>query len=200
MYVYLIVHPVPNNLNQIIKKPAYVIAVDQGLFDAYKQGIHVDLAIGDFDSLKDKSLLENIQSIHLDPVKDLTDTESALLHAQTLKPDHIYIVGGLGGARFEHSYANLLLVQANNCVSIISDNTKIVKYIQGIHQTTFKGYINVFASMDAIISLKGFKFDLNRYKLNKLDRLGISNELILENGTIEVIKGEVIVMYSKNEQ
>ena len=51
MNVYLIVHPVPNNLNQIIKKPAYVIAVDQGLFDAYKQGVFVDLAIGDFDSL-----------------------------------------------------------------------------------------------------------------------------------------------------
>src|SRR5690554_3433162 len=145
MNVYLIVHPVPKQLHQIIKKPAYVIAVDQGLFDAYKQGIEVDMAIGDFDSLEDKNLLKNVEHITLNPEKDLTDTESAIIHAQSLKPNHIYILGGLGGIRFEHSYANLLLIKDYDNVSIISDQTVIKKYIVGCYTTDFKGYINIFS-------------------------------------------------------
>ena len=200
MNVYLIVHPVPNNLNEIIKKPAYVIAVDQGLFDAYKQGVLVDLAIGDFDSLKDVSLLEKVKSIKLDPVKDKTDTESAFEYACTLKPKHITIVGGLGGARFEHSYANLLLLFEYDDLSIITEHTKIVKYGVGTYIEHYSEYISIFTEDRAIISLKGFKYDLNRYGLNKLDRLGISNELMKQTGEIKVHAGSIVIMYTKKDQ
>lgn len=200
MIVYLIVHPIPSNLSQLIKKPAYVIAVDQGLFDAYKAGIAVDIAIGDFDSLKDLSLLEKVAHKKLSPDKDLTDTESAVIYAQSLNPKHIYILGGIGGLRFEHSYANLLLVNFYDNLSIVTDETKIVKLNIGIHKTDFKGYINVFAAKESVISLNGFKFDLDRYALDPLDRLGISNELTSQFGEIEVHEGSVIVIYTKNKQ
>ncbi len=200
MLVYLIVHPTPNNLSQLIKKPAYVIAVDQGLFDAYKAGIAVDIAIGDFDSLEDLGLLDKVAHKKLSPDKDFTDTESALQYAQTINPEHIYILGGLGGLRFEHSFANLLLVKSYDNLSIVTDETNIVKFNEGLHKTDFKGYINVFAAKKSVISLRGFKFELNNYTLEPLDRLGISNELVEQFGEIEVHKGSVIVMYTKNKQ
>jgi len=200
MIVYLIVHPTPNNLSQLIQKPAYVIAVDQGLFDAYKAGIHVDMAIGDFDSLKDLRLLDKVAHKKLSPDKDLTDTESAITYAQSLAPKHIYILGGLGGLRFEHSYANLLLVKSYENLSIITNETKIVNLDKGIHKIDFKGYINVFAAKRSLVSLKGFKFNLDNHLLDPLDRLGISNELEGQLGEIEVHEGSVLVMYTQKEQ
>jgi thiamine pyrophosphokinase len=200
MLVYLIVHPTPSNLKQLIKKPAYVIAVDQGLFDAYKAGVDVDMAIGDFDSLQDLSLLNNVTHKKLSPNKDLTDTESAIVYAKSLNPKHIYILGGLGGLRFEHSYANLLLVKTNENLSIITNESKIVKLGEGLHTTDFKGYINIFAVKEALISLKGFKYNLDNYLLNPLDLLGISNEIEGQLGEIAVHEGSVIVIYTQKEQ
>lgn len=200
MNVYLIVHPVPNNLNQIIKKPAYVIAVDQGLFDAYKQGVFVDLAIGDFDSLSDISLLDKVLYKRLNPVKDITDTEAALQYALSLNPAHTYILGGIGGSRLEHSYANLLLLFDYDNVSIMTSESVVVTYSEGIHNTKFNGFINIFSQNQAVISLTGFKYELDTYKLKRFDRLGISNELKDTEGTIKVHSGSVLVVYTKKEQ
>lgn len=200
MNVYLIVHPVPNNLNQIIKKPAYVIAVDQGLFDAYKQGVFVDLAIGDFDSLSDISLLDKVLYKRLNPVKDITDTEAALQYALSLNPAHTYILGGIGGSRLEHSYANLLLLFDYDNVSIMTSESVVVTYSEGIHNTKFNGFINIFSQNQAVISLTGFKYELDTYKLKMFDRLGISNELKDTEGTINVHSGSVLVVYTKKEQ
>nr|WIF88734.1 thiamine diphosphokinase [Acholeplasma laidlawii] len=200
MNVYLIVHPVPNNLNQIIKKPAYVIAVDQGLFDAYKQGVFVDLAIGDFDSLSDISLLDKVLYKRLNPVKDITDTEAALQYALSLNPAHTYILGGIGGSRLEHSYANLLLLFDYDNVSIMTSESVVVKFNVGMHKTKFSGYINIFSQNQAVISLTGFKYELDTYKLKMFDRLGISNELKDTEGTIKVHSGSILVVYTKKEQ
>lgn len=200
MNVYLIVHPVPNNLNQIIKKPAYVIAVDQGLFDAYKQGVFVDLAIGDFDSLSDISLLDKVLHKRFNPVKDITDTEAALQYALSLNPAHTYILGGIGGSRLEHSYANLLLLFDYDNVSIMTSESVVVTYSEGIHNTKFTGFINIFSQNQAVISLTGFKYELDTYKLKMFDRLGISNELKDTEGTINVQSGSILVVYTKKEQ
>lgn len=200
MNVYLIVHPVPNNLNQIIKKPAYVIAVDQGLFDAYKQGVFVDLAIGDFDSLSDISLLDKVLYKRLNPVKDITDTEAALQYALSLNPAHTYILGGIGGSRLEHSYANLLLLFDYDNVSIMTSESVVVTYSEGIHNTKCTGFINIFSQNQAVISLTGFKYELDTYKLKMFDRLGISNELKDTEGTIKVHSGSILVVYTKKEQ
>jgi thiamine pyrophosphokinase len=200
MNVYLIVHPVPNNLNQIIKKPAYVIAVDQGLFDAYKQGVFVDLAIGDFDSLSDISLLDKVLYKRLNPVKDITDTEAALQYALSLNPAHTYILGGIGGSRLEHSYANLLLLFDYDNVSIMTSESVVVTYSEGIHNTKFNGFINIFSQNQAVISLTGFKYELDTYKLKRFDRLGISNELKDTEGTFNVHSGSILVVYTKKEQ
>jgi len=200
MNVYLIVHPVVENIKKYIKKPAYVIAVDQGLFDAYQQGVEVDLAIGDFDSLTDKSLLNTIESIKLNTAKDYTDTESAVLHAQNLNPKHMYMLGGLGGLRFEHSYANILLISVYENLTIITDQTTVSAYPVGTYTIKYDGYINIFSTSSAIISLEGFKYDLKDYTLDHLNRLGISNELKEKKGVLTVKKGKVIVMYTNKDQ
>lgn len=197
MNVYLIVHPVPEHVNTYIQKPAYVIGVDRGLFDAYKAGIDVDIAIGDFDSLKDEKYLEGIKTIRLNPKKDKTDTESALDYAYTLNYEHIYILGGIGGERFEHSYNNLLLLFEYNDLTIQTTHSMMKKYKVGTYQIDYSGYINIYGVKDAVITLSGFKYNLDQYKMTRLDRLGISNELEDQFGTLEVLKGEVVVIYSK---
>ncbi|WP_025725133.1 thiamine diphosphokinase [Acholeplasma granularum] len=200
MNIFIVVYPTVNNLNQFINEDDYVIAVDRGLEDALSQNIKVDLAIGDFDSLMNTDLLNNLNTIKLNSVKDETDTENAIMHAKTLNPDHIYILGGIGGLRFEHSYANFLLVDAYEKLTLITNESKIYKVGKGVHITDFKGYINIFTNRVSKINLKGFKYPLKNYKLQPISRIGISNELIDEVGVIEVLSGEVIVIESKKDQ
>ena len=51
----------------------------------------------------------------------------------------------------------------------------------------------------SIISLKGFKFDLDNYELFDRDTLCISNELVNSNGTLKVDAGSCILVRSKDD-
>ena len=54
------------------------IAIDQGLSFLLREGIKPIVAIGDFDSLEETSLLEKVDVLRYNPVKDDTDTAIAL--------------------------------------------------------------------------------------------------------------------------
>lgn len=61
----------------------------------------VEYAIGDFDSIKDASLLSCVDHLRLPGEKDISDTEALLRHLEdTGIPDYILIGGGEG--RFDH--------------------------------------------------------------------------------------------------
>ncbi|MFR5780741.1 MAG: thiamine diphosphokinase [Oscillospiraceae bacterium] len=82
-----------------------VIAADAGLRHLARLGIQPDLALGDFDSL---GYVPEAPSVEVCPVrKDDTDTMAALKRAHELGFRRVLIFGGLGGARFDHSLANV---------------------------------------------------------------------------------------------
>src|SRR5690606_32480540 len=142
----------------------FVIAVDQAIPYILKQNIKIDYAIGDFDSLSNHHLLDDINHKQLPKEKDQTDTFEALSYAYQIGDvDQVYLVGGLGGKRFEHSYAHLLLLQHFDGLILIDDQTTIQLLKKGIYQTSFKGYVNLFAIKPSVISLKDFKYPLDHY-------------------------------------
>lgn len=94
---------------------AWVIAADGGLAHAFALGLHVDEAIGDFDSAS-ASDVERARAeggrVQAHPVaKDATDLELALAAAIDRAPERIVVIGGHGG-RFDHWLANALLLAA----------------------------------------------------------------------------------------
>ena len=202
MNAYIVVHPVPKHLKQMISinDGDFLIAVDQAVEDVIVQGFHINLAVGDFDSLKNHALLKGLEVLTLDVEKDLTDTESALIYASKMGFKAIYLVGGLGGLRFEHSYANILLLNKYKNLTIITDHSKVFKLSAGRHRIEFDGYVSLFALEDSILSLEGFKYLLNDYELKITNSIGISNEIVDSFGIVDIKYGSLLVFLTKKEQ
>lgn len=199
MNVIIITYPTPKDIKKIIKIKIddFVISVDQATSHARKQDIHIDLAVGDFDSLEDLSQLEHVNHEKLNITKDVTDTHYALLKAMAKKPEAIYLIGGMGGDRIEHFFAHTLLFDIYPDLVMKDALTEIRRLNEGIHPITFKGHISIFAYPKALISLKGFKYPLLSYPLSAYDPLGISNELTALKGDIEVHEGAILIFLTK---
>lgn len=199
MRAIIAVHPVPKDIKKIIslKEDDYMIAVDQAVLSLYKQRVHIDLAIGDFDSLSHHGILTTLNVLKLDPIKDVTDSYQALIEAQKLNPDAFIMAGGIGGDRIEHFMAHLLLFDQFPKLKIINDKSEIFMLEKQDYYIDFKGYVSIFAYDDAVITLKGFKYPLKAYELKRFDPLGISNELKTDKASIHVEKGRILVVLSK---
>jgi len=198
MNVYVITYPAPKDIKKIVKidQNDYVIAVDQGLYFANKQRIKIDLVVGDFDSLRMKSLLHGLNVEKLEVEKDFTDTHHALIKAQEMNPDEIYLIGGIGGERPEHTYANIMLLNHFKNLKILTENS-IFEIVTEYKKTTWDGFLNIFPFNKSIITLKGFKYDLKEHELEKFNTLGISNYLTKDFGEIYVHEGQILLIQTK---
>ena len=92
---------------------ATVIAADGGIDRALALGLHVDLAIGDFDSVSAEGLTAVEAAgarIERHPAaKDATDLELSLDAAVALGPARIVVLGS-GGGRLDHLLGSLSLL------------------------------------------------------------------------------------------
>lgn len=197
--IVVCVYPILSNIETVLDDIKYdqLISVDQATHFLIEKNIPISLAIGDFDSIKDKIVLNDINHIILNVEKDETDTLAAIRYAYQQNPDEVIVLGGIGGERIEHSIANILLLNEFPNLKIITDYSKIYTLSEGTYQTSFKGYISIFSMIDSVISLKNFKYPLNQYELTLFNTIGISNELNGNIGTIEVQKGKIMVIESK---
>ena len=165
--------------------------------------------MGDFDSI-DKTILrkyENtqIEIIKLNPEKDLTDTHSAINLAIGLKSKKIIIIGAIG-TRLDHTIANIhilklaidkginiKIINETNEITLINNSIKIYK------DQNYK-YISLIPLTTTVenITLKGFKYPLTKRTLYIGDSLGISNEQLQQEGEIQLEKGILILIRSKD--
>jgi thiamine pyrophosphokinase len=99
---------------QALAESEMVVAADGGALAALERGCVPAFVVGDGDSLPPATLTDLRQRgsrIVLAPVeKDETDTELAIELALQQGATRITILGALGGERFDHTIANLLLL------------------------------------------------------------------------------------------
>jgi thiamine pyrophosphokinase len=193
-HVYVITYPTPKEVKTIIdiKKDDIVIAVDQALLYCVEQGIHVHLAVGDFDSLIDKQLLVNVLHEILPVEKDVTDTFYALQKAYEISQD-VTLIGGAFGNRIEHMYVHMMLCHHFKSLVIRTEYSTITRISKNT-TIDFKGFINIFPYPEAVISLVGFKYPLQHYHMKPLDTLGISNYLVETSGEMIIHSGAVLLI------
>lgn len=200
MKAALILGNVCNILDEYLKDRV-LIGVDKGAYLAYTKGIHLDIAIGDFDSISE-AMLECVYKnsdrvIRLNPVKDLTDTAEAIALCRDYSD--ILIIGGIEGKRIEHFLANLILLKNDKRISMVDDNSKIETHEESFIPASSYKYLSFFSvEKESIITLKGFKYELNSYILKDNDALCISNEIVT-NPEVVIRKGRILAIYSNND-
>lgn len=180
---------------------SYVIGVDKGALYCLNNDIKMDLAVGDFDSIK-KDELESIKKItkivKLNPIKDDTDTEHALNIVKNY--DEIVILGGIKGNRIEHFISMLIYLKKYPNLVIKDDNSIIFRADKDIilKKDNYK-FISLFSfDNNTIISLDGFKYNLDNYNLKENDPLGVSNEIVLDEAKIK-LNGKIIIVKTKDD-
>ncbi len=191
------------------REESFIIGVDKGLEALDKASITPDLVIGDFDSANDGIRARYISSpgaIILNPRKDYTDTHMAVLEALKLNPEHITVIGATG-TRIDHMMGNLgllkLCLEQGVSASIVDENNRITMIDKQFHitkETQYGRYISCIPFSDRVdgITIKGFEYDLENASMIKEETIGISNELRKEEGLIQIERGYMLIMETRD--
>lgn len=202
MTVKIFTNPVSYSVDEIYEKSAneILIGVEGGAHAAVISGLELDLVIGDFDSLSKEAketVINNAKNVVEYPQKkDYTDTYLAVKEALKYTPDEIIIYGGIGN-RFDHSFANLLLLKLGP-IALMNENHKMYLLDPGKYtiDNSFE-FISFFALEDVSgLSLKGFTYPLNDYHLKLDDPLCISNQ---GSGEVAFDEGLILVIESSDK-
>ena len=176
-----------------------VIAADAGYRVCQQAGIVPDLLLGDFDSM-DQPDFPNIRRSPVE--KDDTDTMLAVKTALEEGCDTVYIYGGTGGKRLDHTLANLqtlLFIRRRGARGYLYDDDFVWTVLENesltIEKTVEWGLFSAFCLGDRAegIDEVGFQYPLKDAVLTPEFPLGVSNHLLEPAATITVRKGALAV-------
>jgi len=177
----------------------FVVCCDGGLRHLEKLDLKPDVIVGDFDSV-DPSLLDDYYtqgiSIKTYPAeKDKTDTELAAQTVIEAGADKVIILGGIG-SRWDHSYANVMilvkLAKQGIDAEIMHSHNRIVVSNKELYLSGIPGQFvsllplgeNVF-----INETKGLKYKIKNRELPLDAPYGISNVLLETKAEITIASG-----------
>ena len=187
------------------------IAADSGAATALQFGFIPRIVVGDFDSL-DGLLLEDLgkrgSEIRRAAVeKDETDTELAVQVAIDEGATRITLVGALGGARFDHTMANILLLAGFEGVRItLVDGPSMCWLVRGPGSSAIDGQVGDLVSLLPLTSdasgirTKGLYYELNVETLYFGKPRGMSNVLIEEHAEVFVERGMLLIIYTNMQE
>ena len=192
-------------------QPEYIIVADSGMEFMWRVGLVPDMIIGDFDSVKEETLLyfkaqQGIVWKELNPIKDDTDTEFAIRQAIRLGAKEITVLGATG-TRLDHvlgnvallgiglkEQVNIQLVDSHNRIRMINKSLELTKAEQ------FGSVLSLIPYSGEVkgVTLKGFKYPLENYTMGSFSSLGISNEIMDETAEILFVEGILIVIEARD--
>ena len=177
-----------------------VLAADAGYEICKREDIEPDLLLGDFDSMEQP---EDFQRVRRVPVeKDDTDTMLAVKTALENGCDTIYIYGGTGGKRLDHTLANLqtlLYLRRRGARGYLYDNDFLWTVIENesfsVQKEVEWGLFSAFCLGDRAegIDEVGFQYPLSGAVLTPDFPVGVSNHILEETATITVRKGALAI-------
>lgn len=164
---------------------SFVICAD-GAYDYAKNFCNPNLLVGDFDSLKDKSALETVNSEKYPVKKNYTDSELALNRAIENGYNYIEIYGAFGG-RKDHEFVNyslLAIADSKNCEAVLRGGLSDVFYVTP--QRPFKKNLPIgktvslvpYSDRVHILYTKGLLFSAEDISVDKIHIFTTSNCVI----------------------
>ena len=206
----------------------HVIVVDGALafWDKVESNSHIhinfDHLVGDFDTISpdilDKYLDRGDIEVHrFNPEKDYTDTDIALKLAVCLgqqegaekgiKEMTEIVLLGATGTRADHMLANLQLLEQTRAVGmsgVIVDRNNRIRLIEGQFilkkAEQFGHYVSLIPVSEELkaVTLKGFKYPLDRYTVHLGQSICVSNELETDEGEIVIEEGKAFLIESRD--
>lgn len=185
------------------------VAADGGLSFFAQENIRPDYWLGDRDSLDEndfreaKSLFPDLVINPCPKEKDDTDMRLGVLKLKEAGAEKIYIFGGLGGERFDHSVANLQLLHefAWEGIRMILISEKESMYVlkEGqsvVYNKDCTGMLSVFSVTDKTkIAIRDLYYEFDGVLDNKR-ALAVSNEFNKKGGTLKVSEGAALIIRS----
>lgn len=197
--------PVQPELRRYLQENDYIVACDAGYRNAQRLGVTPDLIVGDFDSAPQPQVLPD-HTIVLPHVKDDTDTHYAARWLLAHGCRQVTFLGALGGARLEHTIANLhtALFLAENGVEVLlaNMNSELRILCPGKPMTLVKGawtYLSLFPLDGVLTGVEedGVFYPLQNATLSPDYPLGVSNEFVAPQAVISCRSGHGLVVLSR---
>ncbi len=187
-----------------------IIAADRGTMEALQRGYTPAIIVGDFDSLAlPSNELKKMRSelVRAAVEKDETDTELAVQVAIARGADSITLLGGLGGERFDHTMANILLLAGFEDVSIrIVDGPSVCWLLRGPGSTCIQGQPADLLSLFPLtgeargVRTKGLHYPLNDETLRFGKPRGVSNTFTDEQAEVSLVDGMLLIIYTNFQE
>ena len=200
-------------LSQRQRDGMYIIACDKGYEACEKLDIIPNLLVGDFDSAGEgaveRALSSGIEIKRLNPIKDDTDVEAALVIAmdRAASDETIFILGGTG-SRIDHVFGNIALVAKgikNDRYVVMMDSHNTISVIKPVtvHLVDKKPglYVSIFPYMGPVtgVTMEGFKYPLTDATIEGFNTLTVSNEVVADEGKIWLEgEGYLIIMETRD--
>ena len=193
-----------NPFDHIGRDGCFVICADGGYDTAVRFGFRPDLLIGDFDSVK-TSLPSDVETIRLKVEKDDTDLMAAVKEGIKRGFERFVLTGVLGGERFDHSVANLCVLQylcSQGCRALIDqDDCRVFLLRSG--RLTLSGEkgctvsVFPFGCASCEVSYTGLQYPLTHALLSPEFRLGVSNCVSEDQAQIIVHSGSALIVVQR---
>ena len=209
MYVVIFaggtVHP-GTKIDALLATADLIIAADSGAETALQYGHVPAIVVGDFDSLTMSTTeLEARGStlVRAEVEKDETDTELAIQVALAHGATNITILGAIGGSRFDHTMANVLLLAGIEVVPIrIVDGLMTCWLLRGPGSTSIVGKEGDLLSLFPLtteatgVRTRDLYYPLQGESLRFGRPRGVSNVLMSEHAEVSLEDGMLLVIHT----
>lgn len=196
--------PVDPEVASKLPSDAYVIAADSGVEQAVALGRSVDLAVGDFDSVKPDALDAVVAAgavVERHPVaKEETDLELGLVAAASLGATDVVVVGGHGG-RIDHFIANALLLASPRFAELrIEAHVGAGRVAVVRDRVVLEGTAGELVSLLAVggpaegVSTLGLAYPLRSERLEVGSTRGVSNVFVDPEATVTLEAGTLLTV------
>lgn len=181
-----------------------VIAADAGLALASASGHHVDVVVGDLDSVDPAQLADAVAAgttvERHDPDKDRTDLELALAAAAARGATNVHVAGGAGG-RLDHVLANALCLASGTWADLELSATLGAARVWVVHsEVSVAGRPGDLLSLIPVggpahgVRSTGLRWPLAGDTLDPVSGRGISNELTAATATVSLTAGTLLAI------
>lgn len=183
-----------------------IFCIDKGIELCRACNIIPQVLIGDFDSAESSAVdwarAKNIPVEQYPVDKDLTDTQLALKRATEIFGEHVAILTGAFGGRFDHLYSTIFTCAAANQKIFLADEREIIFYLRGgesaevkFFQTPLAVSLLPITSTCAGVTIKNVRWELDGATLTQNFPYAVSNRVASDKISVGVEIGTLAIYF-----